>query len=73
MEKTVLEDIENQNYGLKNDLVKSYIYQMLKGLNYLHSHGIVHRDIKPENLLVSKDGVLKLCDFGFARKMSENG
>jgi len=37
----------------------------------MHEQGIIHRDIKPENLLISKKGVLKLCDFGFARKWVE--
>jgi cyclin-dependent kinase-like len=41
---------------------------------FIHSHNIMHRDIKPENMLLSKNGVLKICDFGFARTLvkSEN-
>lgn len=38
--------------------------QLLRGVSYLHDHGIAHRDIKPENLLVSSDGHLKITDFG---------
>ena len=42
---------------------------MLKACAFIHSHNIIHRDIKPENMLLSKNGVLKICDFGFARTM----
>ena len=38
----------------------------------MHSHSIMHRDVKPENLLLSKNGVLKICDFGFARSTNSN-
>ncbi|RPB10489.1 Pkinase-domain-containing protein [Morchella conica CCBAS932] len=38
--------------------------QLLRGVGYLHDHGIAHRDIKPENLLISSDGHLKITDFG---------
>jgi serine/threonine protein kinase len=40
------------------------IRQLVSGLQYLHSINVVHGDIKPENLLVTSDGVLKICDFG---------
>ena len=73
VEKTVLEDIENSANGVSIGLTRSYLYQLLSGLRYLHKHGIIHRDVKPENLLVDKEGTLKLCDFGFARKMNESG
>jgi len=48
----------------KYDSPLSYFCQILKGLDHLHQHGIIHRDLKPENILISKDGVLKLSDFG---------
>ncbi|TPX40766.1 hypothetical protein SeMB42_g02881 [Synchytrium endobioticum] len=54
-------------YGLSPTLIKSYMYQLLKGLLYCHSRRILHRDLKPQNLLIDQHGALKLADFGLAR------
>ncbi len=70
-EKNLLEVLEDNNNGLKMSLVKLYIYQLLRSIEFCHSRDVIHRDIKPENLLISlRDNVLKLCDFGFARRVS---
>eukprot|EP01017_Pseudomicrothorax_dubius_P049901 TRINITY_DN934_c0_g5_i3.p1 TRINITY_DN934_c0_g5~~TRINITY_DN934_c0_g5_i3.p1 ORF type:complete len:329 (+),score=105.05 TRINITY_DN934_c0_g5_i3:117-1103(+) len=47
--------------------IKSYLYQLLAGLAFCHSHRVIHRDLKPQNLLLDKNAVLKLADFGLAR------
>jgi serine/threonine protein kinase len=51
---------------------KSVIWQTLQGLNHCHLHNFLHRDIKPENILLTKDGVVKLADFGFARSFGKD-
>eukprot|EP01022_Parablepharisma_sp_SALTPOND_P028399 TRINITY_DN70908_c0_g1_i1.p1 TRINITY_DN70908_c0_g1~~TRINITY_DN70908_c0_g1_i1.p1 ORF type:complete len:658 (-),score=51.12 TRINITY_DN70908_c0_g1_i1:1739-3712(-) len=64
---TLLEELENNPRGLSDHETQKYIWQLIRGLEFIHSHNVVHRDIKPENLLISKHGILKICDFGFAR------
>lgn len=44
--------------------VQTIAAQLISALYYLHSHRILHRDMKPQNILLGKDGVVKLCDFG---------
>jgi len=53
--------------NLEGKLVMSYCKQLLEGLVYCHRRRILHRDLKPQNLLIDKQGVLKLADFGLAR------
>ncbi|CCE66296.1 hypothetical protein TPHA_0P01380 [Tetrapisispora phaffii CBS 4417] len=53
--------------------VKLYSYQIARGMLYLHALGICHRDIKPSNILLdSRTGILKICDFGSAKKLEHN-
>ncbi|KAL8473737.1 hypothetical protein ACS0TY_030545 [Phlomoides rotata] len=52
--------------------VKRYMQQLLSGLQHCHEKGILHRDIKGSNLLIDKDGVLKIADFGLANFYQEN-
>eukprot|EP01026_Neomeris_dumetosa_P073868 TRINITY_DN7643_c0_g4_i1.p1 TRINITY_DN7643_c0_g4~~TRINITY_DN7643_c0_g4_i1.p1 ORF type:complete len:1149 (-),score=144.29 TRINITY_DN7643_c0_g4_i1:557-3538(-) len=52
-------------------LVAMYVSQVLNGLAYLHQQGVVHRDIKGANILMSKDGDVKLADFGVATTRAE--
>jgi serine/threonine-protein kinase len=49
-----------------------YAIQIASGLAYAHRQGLLHRDIKPANILITKDDVVKISDFGIARAVSEN-
>ncbi|KAI8419953.1 hypothetical protein MSG28_008569, partial [Choristoneura fumiferana] len=58
---------DSLNGEIDLDVVKSFMYQLLRGLAFCHSHNVLHRDLKPQNLLINKNGELKLADFGLAR------
>jgi cyclin-dependent kinase-like len=68
VQSNLLEVLERCPGGLDPELIRAFLYQLLKGLAHMHAHHLLHRDIKPENLLVSDQRQLKICDFGFARQ-----
>ncbi|TRZ18673.1 hypothetical protein HGM15179_008426 [Zosterops borbonicus] len=73
VDHTVLNDLEASPGGLDYDRVRKYLFQIMRAVAFCHSHNIIHRDIKPENILVSQSGIVKLCDFGFARPLAGSG
>ena len=72
IDKNLLELLEQSPTGLSPQLIKNLIFQLCKAVKYLHDQNIIHRDVKPENLLIDNKMNLKLCDFGFARKILNN-
>lgn len=57
---------------LDERFVGHYTYQVLRGLAYLHTQGVIHRDIKGANILSTKQGLVKLADFGVATKLNDS-
>ncbi|KAH3663856.1 hypothetical protein OGAPHI_005259 [Ogataea philodendri] len=52
---------------LEKQFIQYFLYQILRGLKYVHSAGVIHRDLKPSNILINENCDLKICDFGLAR------
>ncbi|KAM9777293.1 cyclin-dependent kinase-like 1 [Neosynchiropus ocellatus] len=64
---TVLSELDRHPRGVPEPLVRSITWQTLQAVNFCHKQNCIHRDVKPENILITKQQVIKLCDFGFAR------
>ena len=65
----LLSQPENKK-GFDEQRAFDYFIQMVNAVYYLHQNNIIHRDIKPENILLGKKGLLKLCDFGWAKELN---
>ncbi|XP_010555593.1 PREDICTED: mitogen-activated protein kinase homolog MMK2-like [Tarenaya hassleriana] len=66
-----LSRIIHSKHPLTENHFQYLLYQILRGLKYIHSGDILHLDLKPSNLLVNSDCLLKIADFGLARTVSE--
>ncbi|KNC55356.1 uncharacterized protein AMSG_12409 [Thecamonas trahens ATCC 50062] len=64
---TDLHNICASSNVLTDDHCKYIIYQVLRGLKYVHSAGVIHRDLKPSNILINANSDCRICDFGLAR------
>lgn len=67
LDKDLKKHMEAHTGLLSPTMVKSFLFQCCRGLAFCHARGVMHRDLKPQNLLVTRDGILKIADFGLAR------
>jgi len=68
---TDLHQIIRSSQPLSDEHGQFFIYQLLRGLKYIHSANVLHRDLKPSNILLNANCDLRICDFGLARTSSE--
>ncbi|XP_057956818.1 mitogen-activated protein kinase 15 isoform X2 [Malania oleifera] len=62
-----LHQVIKANDDLTREHYQFFLYQLLRGLKYIHTANVFHRDLKPKNILANADCKLKICDFGLAR------
>lgn len=58
---------------LRPEHIKYFMFQLLRGINFMHTANVLHRDLKPNNILINSRCELRICDFGLARATFENG
>lgn len=67
LKKVIDASATDGDMGLELSLLRSFLFQLCRGIAFCHHHRVLHRDLKPQNLLISRAGELKLADFGLAR------
>jgi serine/threonine protein kinase len=65
--------LKSERFRATPEVIKSYMHQLLEGVDYLHKNHILHRDLKTANILITKNNVLKIADWGLARSMPQSG
>lgn len=71
VEGVSLRDVIKSLMPLPSNVAAVLLDQLLAALQHAHASGVLHRDIKPRNIMVTRDGVLKLLDFGIARSVDD--
>ncbi|KAK5130753.1 hypothetical protein LTR08_001698 [Meristemomyces frigidus] len=71
MEGGALTDVIDNNTSISEDQIATICHETCKGLIHLHTQNIIHRDIKSDNVLLSSRGAVKITDFGFCAKLTE--
>ena len=69
--RDILKRARKKKIHLNEYEISSIIYMVLKGLDFMHKKNLINRDIKCKNILVNKDGIAKLCDFGISQIYKE--
>ena len=72
IEGVTLRELLEERGKFPSEIVALIGIDLLKALHYAHSFGLVHRDLKPENVMIRRDGIIKLMDFGIARFLDES-
>ena len=65
--RDLLKKAKKKGIKLTENEISSIIYMVLNGLNFMHENDIINRDIKSKNILINKEGLCKLCDFGISQ------
>jgi serine/threonine protein kinase len=65
--------LHSEDVRFSEAIVKGMTKSILEACCYMHKHGVIHRDLKPTNILISKNGVVKLADFGLSRVENDLG
>ncbi|ESO93498.1 hypothetical protein LOTGIDRAFT_161601 [Lottia gigantea] len=73
VDHTALHELDSHPNGVGENTTMTIVYQTLLAVNFCHQHNAIHRDVKPENILITRNGQVKLCDFGFARMLTGPG